>query len=109
MKSHSQQGVPTVVGQAAPGAGPAPANPALVSMPPKPAPGTAASRTLLLQNMFSPGDVNLQSDPRFFEEIREDTHEECSKFGKVLHLTVDPRGSSGLIYVMFEAPQERLA
>merc|ERR1719433_1972149 len=91
---------------------PAPAAPTAAtnsSVPPTPKPGTAVSRTLLLQNMFSPSTVNLRKDPRFYEEIREDTHDECTKFGKVLHVTVDPRGSTGLIYVLYETPQQRAA
>mmetsp|Transcript_2721 Transcript_2721/g.6352 ORF Transcript_2721/g.6352 Transcript_2721/m.6352 type:complete len:128 (-) Transcript_2721:52-435(-) len=79
------------------------------AVPPTPKPGTAVSRTLLLQNMFAPSTVNLRKDPRFYEEIREDTHDECAKFGKVLHVTVDPRGSTGLIYVLYETPQQRMA
>uniref|UniRef100_A0A7S2PQ13 RRM domain-containing protein n=1 Tax=Zooxanthella nutricula TaxID=1333877 RepID=A0A7S2PQ13_9DINO len=113
LSSHSQQGVPTVVGLQAPsssGAAAAPAtDPSLVSMPPAPKPGTSASRTLLLQNMFTPSAVDIKKDPRFYEEMREDTHDECTKFGKVLHITVDPRGSAGLIYVLYETPQERTA
>jgi len=115
LSSHSQQGVPTVVGMAAPGNTPVPPAPAAPtattnsSVPPTPKPGTAVSRTLLLQNMFSPSTVNLRKDPRFYEEIREDTHDECAKFGKVLHVTVDPRGSTGLIYVLYETPQQRMA
>lgn len=118
MSSHQQQGVPTVVG----GTGPAPltgaplsaavaaaAAAAAATMPPTPKPGGPASRTLLLQNMFTPSAVNLRKDPRFYEEIREDTHDECAKFGKVLHVTVDPRGSAGLIYVLYETPRQREA
>lgn len=116
LSSHSQQGVPTVVGLAAPSnAAPQPPPPstpapaAAASVPPTPKPGTAISRTMLLQNMFSPSTVNLRKDPRFYDEIREDTHEECAKFGKVLHVTVDPRGATGLIYVLYETPQQRMA
>merc|ERR1719384_2415062 len=111
LSSHSQQGVPTVVGLAAPSANPL-ATPAaapsiLATMPPTPKAGSPTSRTLLLQNMFTPAAVNLRKDPKFYEEIREDTHDECAKFGKVLHVTVDPRGSTGLIYVLYENPQQR--
>jgi len=120
MTSHQQQGVPTVVGTAVPGMPaipPPPSVPApptttpspLAAIPPTPKPGTPTSRTLLLQNMFSPTTVNLRKDPRFYEEIREDTHDECMKFGKVLHVTVDPRGSTGLIYVLYETPRQREA
>mmetsp|Transcript_92526 Transcript_92526/g.160756 ORF Transcript_92526/g.160756 Transcript_92526/m.160756 type:complete len:471 (-) Transcript_92526:59-1471(-) len=126
MTSHVQQGVPTVAGQPQPANAP-PATPASgvmvpppppppsaaastgMQLPPVPKPGSAQSRTLLLQGMFTPSVVNLQKDPRFYEDIREDTHEECSKFGKVLHVTVDPRGASGLIYILFEVPAQRQA
>merc|ERR1719436_1339864 len=110
MTSHSQQGVPTVVGLSAPsaaGGAPAPAANPTASMPPTVKPGTPLSRTLLLQNMFSPSAVNLRKDPRFYEEIREDMHDECTKFGKVLHVTVDPRGATGQIYVLYETPAQR--
>jgi len=119
MSSHQQGGIPTVVGSSAPGAGgsvpPPPSGPppassvASAATPPTPKPGGPMSRTLLLQNMFTPSKVNLSTDPRFYEEIREDTHDECMKFGKVFHVTVDPRGSAGLIYVLYEAPAQRQA
>jgi RNA-binding protein 39 len=79
------------------------------ALPPTPKPGGPTARTLLLQNMFSPTNVNLQKDPKFYEEIREDTQEECSKFGKVLHVTVDPRGATGVIYVLYETAGQRQA
>eukprot|EP00439_Symbiodinium_sp_Y106_P029984 s677_g3.t1 len=50
-----------------------------------------------------------RKDPKFYDAIREDTHNECAKFGKVVHVTVDPRGSAGLIYILYESPQQRLA
>jgi len=119
MSSHQQGGIPTVVGSAAPGAAgsippppsgpPPPSSVAAAATPPTPKPGGPLSRTLLLQNMFTPSNVNLAKDPRFYEEIREDTHDECMKFGKVFHVTVDPRGSTGLIYVLYEAPTQRQA
>merc|ERR1719401_1852107 len=118
MSSHALQGIPTVAGSGAgapppPPAGvpvpPPPPGTAASALPPTPKPGGATARTLLLQNMFAPTNVNLSKDPKFYEEIREDTHEECSKFGKVLHVTVDPRGNTGLIYVLYESPAQRSA
>eukprot|EP00929_Paragymnodinium_shiwhaense_P112973 TRINITY_DN81234_c0_g1_i1.p1 TRINITY_DN81234_c0_g1~~TRINITY_DN81234_c0_g1_i1.p1 ORF type:complete len:453 (+),score=140.80 TRINITY_DN81234_c0_g1_i1:100-1458(+) len=100
LSSHQQGNVPTVV--ADPAAAPS-------ALQPETKPGGPTSRTLLLKHMFSPQSVNLSKEPRFFEEIREDTHDECTKFGKVLHVTVDPRGATGLIYVLYEAPSQRLA
>jgi len=88
---------------------PPPAGGAAQALPPTPKPGGPMARTLLLQNMFTPSEVSVQKDPKFYEEIREDTNEECSKFGKVLHVTVDPRGASGLIYVLYEAAGQRQA
>lgn len=118
----SQQNLPTTMGApsgATPGFVPPPPPPksgvppppptAGAAMPPTPKPGGPMARTLLLQNMFSPTGVDLAKEPRFYEEIREDTNEECSKFGKVLHVTVDPRGATGLIYVLYESPGQRQA
>mmetsp|Transcript_44783 Transcript_44783/g.83668 ORF Transcript_44783/g.83668 Transcript_44783/m.83668 type:complete len:458 (-) Transcript_44783:83-1456(-) len=113
LKAHSGSGVPTVVGLAAPSADdpnpPAASAASSSSMPPTPKPAKSTSCTLLLQNMFEPSTVDLQKDPRFYDVIREDTHDECAKFGKVVHVTVDPRGTAGLIYILYETPQQRLA
>jgi len=112
LDKHSEKGVPTVVGLAVPTGNdkPVAAAPSLSnSLPPAPKAGSSTSRTLLLQNMFTPAKVDLQKQPEFYNEIREDTHDECAKFGKVVHVTVDPRGSSGVIYVMYDSPQQRLA
>lgn len=114
LQAHSGSGVPTVVGLVAPsngGAAPAsaPAASNAPELPPAPKPGTSTSCTLLLQNMFQPTKVDLTKDPKFYDAIREDTHDECAKHGKVVHVTVDPRGTAGLIYVLYETPQQRLA
>lgn len=113
-QSHSAQGIPTVVGLAVPSeslpTAPPVAAPSLSnSLPPAPKAGSSSSRTLLLQNMFTSSKVDMQKEPRFYDEIREDTHDECAKFGKVVHISVDPRGTGGLIYVLYESPQQRLA
>mmetsp|Transcript_49797 Transcript_49797/g.117094 ORF Transcript_49797/g.117094 Transcript_49797/m.117094 type:complete len:457 (-) Transcript_49797:31-1401(-) len=111
MEKHSGSKVPTVVGLSAPTGGDS--EPTVMtdvsSMPPVPKPAKSTSCTLLLQNMFTPSDIDLEKDPKFYDAIREDTHNECAKFGKVVHVTVDPRGSAGLIYILYESPQQRLA
>ncbi|XP_073155566.1 uncharacterized protein [Henckelia pumila] len=56
----------------------------LVSMVPEPI-GTL-SECLLLKNMFDPA---AETDPEFDLDIRDDVHEECSKYGKVKHIHVD--------------------
>lgn len=104
--AHSSTGVPMVVSASGGGTSVTPAPPAA---PPAAKPGGPTARTLLLQGMFDPATVNLAKEPKFYEEIREDTHDECQKFGKVLHVTVDPRGAGGLIYVLYEGPAQRQA
>merc|ERR1719473_2088162 len=71
-------------------------------VPPPARPGGPQTKTLLLQNMFNSKEVDLQKEPKFYNEIKEDTEEECRKFGKVLHIVVDSRGGTGQIYVCFE-------
>jgi len=113
--SHAKQGVPTVIGLAAPIPGAATAPPVAAakslsdSLPPAPKPGSPTSRTLLLQNMYTSTGMDVEKEPKFYDDIREDTHDECAKFGKVSHITVDPRGTQGLIYVWYETPQQRMA
>jgi len=118
MASHREQGVPTVVTATAPtpegeqtaeATAAAAAAAAAAAKPPETKPGGPTSKTLLLQNMFTPANVDLQQEPKFYEEIREDTNEECAKFGKVLHVTVDPRGEDGRIYVLYESASMREA
>lgn len=104
MASHAQQGIATVLGL-----GSSSANSSESSLPPATKPGSPTSCTLLLQHMFTPSTVDLTQEPRFYDELREDTHSECAKFGKVVHVTVDPRVAAGYIYVLFETPQQRMA
>jgi len=76
-------------------------------VPPPARPGGPQTRTLLLQNMFNSKEVDLVKEPKFFHEIKEDTEEEVKKFGKVLHIVVDPRGGVGSIYVCFDQTSMR--
>ncbi|KAK9007508.1 hypothetical protein V6N11_074430 [Hibiscus sabdariffa] len=59
------------------------------------------SECLLLNNMFDP---NLETEPDFDLDIKEDVKEECSKFGKLKHIYVD-RDSAGFVYLRFEDKQ----
>lgn len=52
---------------------------------------------LLLKNMFDPA---AETEPGWPEEIKQDTTEECSKFGSVVHCHVDPT-SRGFVYLQF--------
>ncbi|XVE67189.1 hypothetical protein DITRI_Ditri08aG0140300 [Diplodiscus trichospermus] len=59
------------------------------------------SECLLLKNMFDP---NLETEPDFDLDIKEDVQDECSKFGKLKHIYVD-RDSAGFVYLRFEDTQ----
>ncbi|XVF00853.1 hypothetical protein REPUB_Repub04eG0037700 [Reevesia pubescens] len=59
------------------------------------------SECLLLKNMFDP---NLETEPDFDLDIKEDVQEECSKFGKLKHIYVD-RDTAGFVYLRFEDTQ----
>ncbi|PKU85655.1 RNA-binding protein 39 [Dendrobium catenatum] len=56
------------------------------------------SECLLLKNMFDP---NVETDPDFDLDIKEDVQEECSKFGTVKHIYVE-KNSAGFVYLRFE-------
>ncbi|KAG0484259.1 hypothetical protein HPP92_008181 [Vanilla planifolia] len=86
-----------------------PAIPALAGLP-TPASAFASSATptienvgvpsecLLLKNMFDP---NLEMEPDFDFDIKEDVQEECSKFGTVKHIFVD-KNTAGFVYIRFD-------
>ncbi|KAG6487906.1 hypothetical protein ZIOFF_056644 [Zingiber officinale] len=56
------------------------------------------SECLLLKNMFDP---TVESEPDFDLDIKEDVHDECSKFGTVKHIYVD-KNSAGYVYLHFD-------
>eukprot|EP00397_Hematodinium_sp_SG-2012_P030960 GEMP01032826.1.p1 GENE.GEMP01032826.1~~GEMP01032826.1.p1 ORF type:complete len:447 (+),score=112.42 GEMP01032826.1:193-1533(+) len=58
------------------------------------------SRTLRLQNMFDPSNVDLKKEPHFFAEIEEDVVEECKKFGGSARVHVNKK--NGIIHLMFK-------
>lgn len=55
------------------------------------------TQCLLLKNMFNPAE---ESGADWVAEITEDTREECSRHGQVVHIHVDPE-SRGYVYVKF--------
>ncbi|XAR72683.1 hypothetical protein NMG60_11019407 [Bertholletia excelsa] len=56
------------------------------------------SECLLLKNMF---DLNLETEPDFDLDIKEDVQDECAKFGTLKHIYVD-KNSAGFVYLRFE-------
>ncbi|KAI3515231.1 hypothetical protein L1887_14027 [Cichorium endivia] len=56
------------------------------------------SECLLLKNMFDP---ELEDEPDFDLDIKDDVQSECSKYGKLRHIYVE-KESAGLVYLRFE-------
>ncbi|XP_044463576.1 RNA-binding protein 39-like [Mangifera indica] len=63
------------------------------------------SECLLLKNMFDPA---AETDLDFDLEIKEDVEEECSKYGRVMHIHVD-KNSAGFVYLQFESVEAAAA
>ncbi|KAE8008798.1 hypothetical protein FH972_005274 [Carpinus fangiana] len=63
------------------------------------------SECLLLKDMFDP---NVETEPDFDLDIKEDVQEECSKFGKLKHIFVE-KNSAGFVYLRFEHTQGAVA
>ncbi|XP_019199786.1 PREDICTED: RNA-binding protein 39 [Ipomoea nil] len=78
---------------------PAPILPAQVVAAMVPEPVGNPSECLLLKNMFDPA---METDPEFDLDIRDDVHEECSKYGAVKHIHVD-KNSAGYVYLRFDS------
>ena len=61
------------------------------------------SRCVVLKNMFDPSGADETSDPRFFDELKEDVMEECGKYDStkaVAGAKID-RNSAGHVYMAF--------
>eukprot|EP00479_Gromia_sphaerica_P011585 TRINITY_DN577_c0_g1_i2.p1 TRINITY_DN577_c0_g1~~TRINITY_DN577_c0_g1_i2.p1 ORF type:complete len:224 (-),score=42.79 TRINITY_DN577_c0_g1_i2:222-893(-) len=63
-------------------------------------PQQMASQFVQLQNMFDPSS---ESEADWELDIQEDVEEECSKFGKVLHVHVD-KNTEGHVFMKFDTP-----
>ncbi|KAI8928303.1 hypothetical protein BC831DRAFT_390768, partial [Entophlyctis helioformis] len=57
------------------------------------------TRCVLLKNMFDPSE---ETEPGWAKEIEEDVRDECTKFGKIVHVAVDA-DSAGHVYLKFAA------
>lgn len=54
---------------------------------------------ILVRNMF---DKDEETDDRWWDDIKEDVEEECSKYGKVTNVVVMHTIPGGMVYVSFE-------
>lgn len=68
-----------------------------------PGPHGEPSRFLLLSNVVDPEE---QHEPYWDMVVLDDVDEECSKFGTVLSVRVDPRDPAGCVYVEFDRTEE---
>jgi len=59
------------------------------------------STIIVLHGMFNPSQVNLQSDPEFFNDIEADVEQECRKYGSVTKVWPDQASSRGDVWVRF--------
>jgi len=59
------------------------------------------SEIIVLHGMFNPSQVNLASDPEFFNDIHADVEQECRKYGQVVKVWADQASPRGDVWVRF--------
>eukprot|EP00418_Pyrodinium_bahamense_P035820 CAMPEP_0179133772 /NCGR_PEP_ID=MMETSP0796-20121207/63626_1 /TAXON_ID=73915 /ORGANISM="Pyrodinium bahamense, Strain pbaha01" /LENGTH=477 /DNA_ID=CAMNT_0020832741 /DNA_START=55 /DNA_END=1488 /DNA_ORIENTATION=- len=59
------------------------------------------STIIVLHGMFNMSQVNLQTDPEFFNDIHADVEQECRKYGAVTRVWADKQSSRGDVWVRF--------
>jgi len=84
-------------GSGMPGMAPRPMFPGMGGMG---GPGQPSS-IIVLHGMFNPSQVNLQSDPEFFNDIEADVEQECRKYGTVTKVWPDRGSTRGDVWVRF--------
>lgn len=67
------------------------------------------ARNLILKNMFRPQGINLNTEPDFFEDIKDDVTQECGKHGIVSNVFVDRMSVHGTVYVRFASMTDATA
>jgi len=63
--------------------------------------GGAASTMICLHGMFNMAQVNLATDPEFFNDIHADVEQECRKYGSVTKVWADQSSNRGDVWVKF--------
>lgn len=56
---------------------------------------------MVLHGMFNMAQVNLQTDPEFFNDIHADVEQECRKYGAVTKVWADQSSNRGDVWVRF--------
>lgn len=65
------------------------------------APQMMPTSIIVLHGMFNPSQVNLATDPEFFNDIHADVEQECRKYGSVLTVWADKASTRGDVWVRF--------
>merc|ERR1719371_69436 len=60
---------------------------------------------IVLHGMFNPAQVNLSTDPEFFNDIHADVEQECRKYGSVSTVFADRGSARGDVWVRFADTQ----
>jgi len=63
--------------------------------------GGAPSTMMCLHGMFNMAQVNLATDPEFFNDIHADVEQECRKYGSVSQVWADQSSNRGDVWVRF--------
>merc|ERR1719284_1379930 len=63
--------------------------------------GGMPSCIIVLHGMFNMAQVNLQTDPEFFNDIHADVEQECRKYGAVTTVWADKQSPRGDVWVRF--------
>jgi len=56
---------------------------------------------IVLHGMFNMAQVNMHTDPEFFNDIHADVEQECRKYGSVVKVWADKQSSRGDVWVRF--------
>jgi RNA-binding protein 39 len=56
---------------------------------------------IVLHGMFNMAQVNLQTDPEFFNDIHADVEQECRKYGSVMKVWIDRQSPRGDVWTRF--------
>ncbi|CEM05200.1 unnamed protein product [Vitrella brassicaformis CCMP3155] len=70
------------------------------------APSGEMSSNIVLNNMLSASEVNLESDPTFFEDVMEDVKQECSSHGTVARVWLSRINIDGKVWVKMQDVQQ---
>jgi len=63
--------------------------------------GSTPMTTMVLHGMFNMSQVNLATDPEFFNDIHADVEQECRKYGSVVKVWADQSSQRGDVWVRF--------